>query len=74
MSEKLKQTDAKATGEAPLPEARGSASSSKGVDMWDQENGSEGTVSNAVRRLTSQWGLPDARHHMLKNKGISSNQ
>lgn len=30
----------------------------KSVDMWDQECGTEGTVSNAVRRLTAQWGLP----------------
>ena len=29
----------------------------RGVDMWDQENGSDGTVSNAVRRYTAQWGL-----------------
>jgi len=28
------------------------------VDMWDQDVGSDGTVSNAVRRYTSQWGLP----------------
>lgn len=28
------------------------------VDMWDQECGSEGTVSNAIRRYTAQWGLP----------------
>lgn len=28
------------------------------VDMWDQECGTEGTVSDAVRRLTAQWGLP----------------
>lgn len=31
------------------------------VDMWDQECGSEGTVSNAVRRYTAQWGLPPMR-------------
>src|SRR5580693_3127201 len=27
--------------------------------MWDQESGSEGTVSHAVRRYTTQWGLPE---------------
>lgn len=28
------------------------------VDMWDQEAGTPGTVSFAVRQLTMQWGLP----------------
>lgn len=28
------------------------------VDMWDQECGSEGTVSAAIRHYTAQWGLP----------------
>lgn len=28
------------------------------VDMWDEPNGSENTVSNLVRRYTAQWGLP----------------
>lgn len=28
------------------------------VDMWDQECGTEGTVSYEIRRYTAQWGLP----------------
>lgn len=44
------------------------------VDMFDEPNGSENTVSNLTRRYTSQWGLPPARDAMLKNRGISTNQ
>lgn len=38
--------------------------------MWDQECGSEGTVSNAVRRLTSQWGLPKTNDQIMKPETI----
>ena len=37
------------------------------VDMWDQECGTEGTVSNAVRRLTAQWGLPPTAEEKAQN-------
>lgn len=46
---------ASATGSAS---GKDSESAHKHVDMWDRPSSDPDTVSNQVRRLTTQWGLP----------------